>query len=376
MSGALNGINIDIGQIPTLTVDSRDALVQLGRDAKAEIGRLNEELDRQGLLVRIQESDTFLKDYANTAADVVGLFSEQFKTSQALSQSLLSQRKEQELIANFAQDQLAALDAQKKIQDALSAAGGSVKTETEIDIGPGTVGGLILDAPSFREAERRIKERFAVGALPDSTSAPTGDGFSEAIAEATKEIRLFDQAVNAGLVDGVDVARERVGLLTDRLRVMLEEGVSPTSQTFVELKSELDTARESIASLELAVQGNAIAFNIFSDVAGQALDSVIFKVNSLKNTLRGVGRQLLSTFVRAGVNVGIGALTGNPLSFGSALGSLVGVGGAATGATGLDAAIAPAQVNAPRWRLCSEARSNGAARIGRRSSSGATGSAR
>ena len=339
---ALGTIKFDVGDTPDLRLTNRDDIVALGRDAAERVNQINSQLDQRGLLVRLQQNDTVLQGVANTASNIVGLFSDQFRASQGNTEELLRQRQEQQAIVDATKQQLANIEAIRRLRGQATGAGADdVPTFSFAADAPRSAGPIsFLNQGNL--FDREDPNRFSVGALPD---APVKQ-FNDDIADATLEIINFDRAVNAGLIGGIDAAQERVGLLTDRLRVMVEAGVSPASVGFQELQGDLQVAQMELEGMQSVLQGNAIAFNIFSDVAGQAIDSIIFKVDSLKDTLRGVGRQLLSTFIRAGVNVGIGALTGNPISFGSALGSLVGVGGAATGATGLDAAIAPAQVNA------------------------------
>ena len=317
---ALGNISVEIGNVPGLRFTNRDDLVAFGREAQEQVNQLNAQLDERGLVTRLQENDTVLKGIVNTAVNITGLFSDQVRAQQGQTQALLEQRKLALERVNFAKQQLALLREQKKVQD--DATGAGATGAPNFDTGPGRIGGDLLLTPSGGSAP----DPFALPSLPDSDFAFGNREFNEEIAEATKNIRDFETAVKAGLVPGFDAAQQRVDLLRERLFVMIENGVSPASSQFQQLSAQLASAEEELEGVGNAALANEVAFTIFSDVANQALDSIIFKTQSLQSALRNVGRQLLSTFLRAGVNFGLAAITGNPFqNFGQALGSAVGV---------------------------------------------------
>ena len=317
VNAVLNNFNVSIGNLPDVTFDSRDALVELGRDAEARMKELNQALDDRGLFTRLQENETILQGTAKAAAGIVGLFSDQFQASQGVTSSLVSQRDEQKKIAEFARDQLATLEARQRLLKAAGSAGAAI-TPGNLDQGPVTPGPKFI-TPGISAPD------FSFGALPDSDSAFGGREFDESIAEATLNIRNFETAVKAGLVPSLEAMQGRTDLLRERLLTMIEQGVSPASVGFQQLQEQLRAAEAELQAVEASAFANEVAFTVFSDSAQEALEAIIFKTNSLNDALKNVGRRLLSTFLTAGVNVGIGAITGNPLSFGNALAGAVGI---------------------------------------------------
>ena len=317
---ALGNISVEIGNVPELQFTNREDLVAFGRNARQEIEQINAQLDERGLLTRLQQNDTILKGVANTAANITGLFSNQFRVSQSQTEELIRRRGVQQAIVDDVQKELELLRQRNKIAAAAGSAGAT--GAPNFDTGPGRIGGDLLLTPSGGNAP----DPFALPSLPDSDFAFGNREFNEEIAEATKNIRDFETAVKAGLIPGFDAAQQRVDLLRERLFVMIENGVSPASTQFQQLSAQLASAEEELEGVGNAALGNEVAFTIFSDVANQALDSIIFKTQSLQSALKNVGRQLLSTFLRAGVNFGLAAITGNPFqNFGQALGATVGV---------------------------------------------------
>ena len=316
---ALGNISVEIGNVPGLQFTNREDLVQFGRDAQAEVNRLNGALDNTGVVTRLQENDTVLKGIVNTSVNIVGLFSDQVRAQQAQTQELLRQRKLAQERVNFAKQQLELIEQQRRVTGGATAAGAT--TAQDFDTGPGRIGGDLFLTPG----NTRRSDPFSFGALPDAGAAFFGDDFDESIAEATLNIRNFETAVKAGLVPSLEAMQGRTDLLRERLLTMIEQGVSPASVGFQQLQEQLRAAEAELQAVEASALSNEVAFTVFADVANQALDSIIFKTESLSGALRNVGRNLLSTFLRAGVNVGVGAITGNPLSFGNALAGAVGI---------------------------------------------------
>ena len=89
-----------------------------------------------------------------------------------------------------------------------------------------------------------------------------------------------------------------------------------------------------IAAMNAELARNAVTFSVLEGIGQEVLSGIAFKFEEatsaaakFRNTLRGIGNRLLDIGLSAGLKFGIGALTGNPLSFGSALGAAVGIPG-------------------------------------------------
>ena len=129
------------------------------------------------------------------------------------------------------------------------------------------------------------------------------------------------RAVEEGILTSAEGTRREFALLQQQLLLLSESGLTG----FDQLVGRLSELRTELGSTTETSEDVGVAFEIFSSTAQEALEAIIFKTNSLGDALRSVGRRLLSTFLTAGVNVGIGAITGNPLSFGNALAGAVGI---------------------------------------------------
>ena len=318
---ALGDLSVEIGKVPELKFTDPQSLTEFGRQAQEQVRLLNEQLDDRGLGARLQANETILSGFAKTLTNVTALFSNQVRVSEAQTRALLAQREEAQEIVNFTQQQLELLRQQDKIRKAAGSAGAGIKALESPDVA------RPISPKSFAELEREERDKFALPDLPDRDSFVRlfDVDRDESIANATKSIRDFETAVKAGLVPSLEAMQGRTDLLRERLLTMIEQGVSPASVGFQQLQEQLRAAEAELQAVEASAFANEVAFTVFSDSAQEALEAIIFKTNSLNDALKNVGRRLLSTFLTAGVNVGIGAITGNPLSFGQALGTAVGI---------------------------------------------------
>ena len=309
---ALSSIDVNLPGAQNLEITSRDQLVELGQNAQRELSRINSQLDERGLLLRLRQNESGLQNIADGAVKVLGLFSSQVRAQEANNASLLEQRNTQEAILNFAQQQL-------EVQRQLSAIQGNANDAGITEAG--TLRAPVLNAsivapPRFRRRQRE--------ALPENESG-FFDEVDEPVANAVLALRNFDAAVQQGVIPGLEAAQQRVDLLRQNLITLIDEGVGPNTVGFQNLKGQLEEAQSQLDTNAALVQKNAVAFNLLENVAINALDSILDRAQSVGDALRGIGRQLFGILARAGIQVGIGALTGNPLSFGSALASVVGV---------------------------------------------------
>ena len=328
---ALSGItNFNIGDIGKFNIDSQQQVVDLARESEARVKELEEGLKNiEG--GKVKQGFRFLEAAGVGLKGIVGSIDDITTTTVSQEQAAINAARtvleeEKKVLALF-QSQVAAIETRNRAAARLGRSGVEQEVSTpkseKVDfnqlIGPGTLGGDLFLSPGSSQ------DPFSFGALPDAGAAFFGDNFDESIAEATLNIRNFETAVKAGLIPGIDALQGRSDLLRERLLTMIEQGVSPASAEFQELQGRLNAVETELQSVEASALSNEVAFTVFADVANQALDSIIFKAESLSGALRNVGRRLLSTFLTAGVNVGIGALTGNPLSFGNALAGAVGI---------------------------------------------------
>lgn len=347
VNSALGKINVAINTGPGLNITSRDQLVELGRNAQAELAQVNQALDSRGLLVRLQENDTILSSVAETAANIGGLFSNQVRAQQAHNQELIRQRKIQSDIVDFAKDQLAAIDAAAQVSKDAKKAGGFVipgqgpVTPRPISISPG-----------------RTPKPDSFGALPSSGFGFGTREFDESISEATIKLIRLERVLKAGVITSLDASRERVNLMTERLRVMAEDGVSPSTEVFMELKESLqaakdvrfhetineitsafnnglitgaDAAREKIQAmreqaaqlqqlgnnagaqklrsealkLNLALEIGEDLFNGIRDAGEGAIDALIFKTQKLKDVLRDSLKRTGANILKSILGVGL-----------------------------------------------------------------------
>ena len=312
---ALGAISFD-GGFDDISIDSLDAV-------KDEIGT------SAGLIRKLE------KDLENARKRSAGILTRAFvpdQTAQAAAQVLVRQAEqrlsEERATLSVLQNQLAAMQAQQRVSERFS-------SRRVVDSRDPRTAAADVDAAEILEVSESSLSEFAGRLLEDLQEKvdqqqpieidfkPSAEGFlsegaNESIAEATLRLRDFDRAVNAGLVVGLDVAQQRIDLMRERLLTMLQEGVNPADAGFQRL---LQTFKEQAD----AVRNNAIAFTLLEDFAGQALDAILFKAESVADSLRNIGRQILGILARAGIRAGLSAITGNPLSFGNALASVVGV---------------------------------------------------
>ena len=330
--------NVNVATPGAVDITSRDQLVELGRNAQARLSDINAQLDQRGLLVQLQETDNILQGITQSAVRIAGLFSDQVRASQANTQNLLTQRAEAQASVDFAQQELSLLDARiAKFKELNKVAGTSptiaAAPSAETSIAAVPENNLANFAEKlFSQLKSKAQDLPAVTLNLPSNSTDFFEDIDEPIAQATVNLNNFNRALDAGLVGGLEAAQQQADLLRERLFVMIEQRVPTSSAGFQQLKAQLDSVQASIDSLNTKNAVIASTFNIVGDIGSTVLGDLVFKfeeANSaaakFRNTLRGIGRRLLSIGIGAITNLGIGALTGNPLSFGAAFASAAGV---------------------------------------------------
>jgi len=148
----------------------------------------------------------------------------------------------------------------------------------------------------------------------------------------TLEILSLQRAVQAGVLPAFEGLRGESALLQENLLQMLDNGVKPSNVEFQEMFARMKEVQAQAGAVSAEVRNNAVAFNILEGIGTDVLSGIAFKFEEadskaaqFRNTLRGIGNRFLNVALNAGINVGIGALTGNPIGIGAAIGSVVGL---------------------------------------------------
>ena len=300
-SAASSILNIEKEDI-SVTISKRDNILTAVEEARRELKQFRTEEARAN---------------ENLRAVAQGRSEEAVRYRLAAAEAAETQVKEQEVFLKLLEDELIQYDALIRARQKLRGVGGSVDPNVP-ELGPS------IPRPKTLSAFDRDNEKFSRIKTPDLTGL-VGEEKESDLDKNIIRIANFRKAVEVGVIPASQAARQEIALLQQQLLILIENGVDPLSLDFLEMVGRLDAMRAELEETEGVVQEGAVAFALFGNVAASALEEIIFKARSLKDILGGVARQLVGTLLRAGINVGIGALTGNPLSFGAAIGNLVGL---------------------------------------------------
>ena len=326
----------------SFTFESRDQIVKAGQIAQQELNKVKADLERNfSSFINLPFFEEKLSK-GLAAGSLFGLGEDQSR----LLRSLVSQRNIlQERVDAFtkaADEQLAlnqltqrysneigvASDKQKEVAESLK----KTREEAELleNIRPNFSGPIDVSGfQRFRTSD--------VGPLPPGVPE-VEDVIDPSI---TLELLSLERAVNAGVIPSLDGMEQKAGLLQQQLLFMLEQGVSPANAEFQTMLANMKALQNQTSALSAGVLEDAIAMRVLGDIGIGVLDEIAFKFEEatteaakLRNTLRSIASRFLNVALNAGINVGIGALTGNPLSFGQALASGLGIPTGSTAAVG------------------------------------------
>jgi len=321
------GFNVDQ---PQFQITSRDQAVRLGREAQADLNRVRADLERN--FGRFVENDAIAGgiERALTALSRLGLAEDELFRFRNLKEQEKSLERQ--------------VDTYKTIVDSLTEANRLTKRLREQGLLPD-------DGLSDAERARRFVNGFAApvpraqGIVPEDT--PTladllGRNTPLQLANSLPDIRdrsfseVIDTKLFAELARSINdsgtvpfqKARTEVEFYTEALRLMIEQGVDPSSLAFQQMLGNLQAAEQRFGSIRAEIGLAQEVLNGFADIATDAFDRYILGANnavSATERLKNIGRSLFSSVLRAGIGVGIGALTGNPIGFGASLGNVLGV---------------------------------------------------
>lgn len=324
-------IGFDLGG-ERFTLDSRKDIVAAGRLARQELNRINSDLTRNftrlvnsglvegtiekalaaGSLIGVGEDENRIFKNLTTQRDILQSQVDSFETAatKQLALTQLSQKYKNELGLIS--------DAQKEINKAQSEAIAQAKILNDIRpsfSGPISPGGSFQTFGNFGDLPPGLPEKK--------------DIIDPSI---TLELLSLQRAVDAGVIPALQGMRAEAGLLQDQLFFMLDAGVKPTNVEFQTMLASMQGLQQDSAEFGGELKNNAVEFEILSRVGSEALSGIGFQleaVNSqaakLRNTLRRVGNIFLDIAIKTGLQVGIGALTGNPIAVGDALRNVVGL---------------------------------------------------
>jgi len=333
-SAALS-VNIDTAGFQ---INNRDQVVALGQAAQQELNRINQELrDKFGGLI---DSDIFegSLEKALQAASLVGIGEEQL----VILRDLQRQRKELQTQVDFYTSieqkltNISRLNRQNEGRGLFKDPSG----KNSVAVGP-PKGQSVSGLDDFFNNEARQKEfdraTSSFGELPELPEQEI-DSFDQFILDMGKVSKLAQHDI----IPAYEAMSQQSALLEGQLTEMIGSGVDPSSEAFLALKDKLFNVREEMQKMESATVLTSKAFGLVKSIGETALSGLAFKfeeANSaaakFRNTLRQIGNQLIdfgvSTLLDTGLSLGIGALTGNPISFGAALGSALGIEGLSFG---------------------------------------------
>lgn len=304
----------------TFTITTREDAVKAGQFAKKELNRVVQDLERNfGSLIN---SDTFagLLSGALNLSSVVGIGTDEknrlnlLLEQRDIIQSQVDKYRQIEQSLTFQSKLAASLQRQGLTPDSTGASGLAAPR-------PNFGGAISPGGPLLSLAE------FA-GPLPGAPG-PVDD-----IIDPSITLKLLDlqRAVDAGVIPALQGMNQEAGLLQQQLLFMLDSGVSPANVQFQEMLGRMQGLQVQTQGVTGSINAGAVAFKVIGEVGASALTGLLLKfeeANSaaarLRNSLRSVVGQFAQLALRAGIAVGVGALTGNPLTFGAALASAVGI---------------------------------------------------
>jgi len=315
-------VNFKLPSGSPFEVQNRDQLVNLSRGAKDEVGRLRDELEGRGVITQSGGVTGVFKSIFVGAIDAAkklgGVVNQNLRLETLQNDALLSQLASAEAKLKVYSDQLKTLDEINRVENELAGKG-------------------LNRAPGRQSPRANLSglQGFGVQA----------NGVKDTVLDRTKDLKLpnllpdnfivkltnLQNAINNGVIPAQQGMRQEASLLQAELLNLQSRGEQNTAQ-FSFLNGRLGEIRESMKQTTTEINGGAVALKLIGTIGLGVLSSLIFKfeeANSkaakLRNTLRGIGQQLFNTLLNAGLNVGIGALTGNPISFGQGLAAAVGL---------------------------------------------------
>ncbi len=319
-----SALNSTIGvNVPTSSFEltSRDQAVNLGRQAQARLSDVTKEIESS--LLGISNQFPSIGGKIETVFETLAaLGSDSAENELRRLRALQSQQAELQSQVDFYKTIEKTITNSSRLAAQLSGAGLRDKDALAAPPGPPLAAGLLADLA-------RKPKVPGFGPLPSSG----GDVFQEdTFDRITLELLTLQRAVDSGVTPAVDGMRQEASLLQEQLVNMLATGVTPANEQFQSMLQRLTEVRGQMNTTTKEISGGAVALKLLGTIGAGVLSGLIFKfeeANSkaakLRNTLRGIGQQLFNTLVSAGLNVGIGALTGNPISFGQGLAAAVGL---------------------------------------------------
>lgn len=339
---------------PAFEITTREQAVAAGRIAKEELNRISQDLQRNfGSLVNSSLFSDILSG-ALTVSSIAGIGEQQkarlsiLLEQKGIIETQLDKYREIEQSLVFQEKvakQLAELGVQRKVsaeevQKFLSSSAAPVSGLPDLF----ELLKLIKDSPTLKDfLENKATPKQLANALP----AVPERRFDEAI--DTQQIVELGRIIRDENVAPFQRARAEVDLYRESLAIMIEQGISPSSEAFQATVIKLKDAEKSYASISAGIGILQESLLAFADIATDALDRFIFKLDSAVSAgqrLKNLGRTIFNTLLRAGIGVAVGALTGNPITFGAAIGSAFGVVGE-SGASGRDSLSLPSSSLGP-----------------------------
>jgi len=353
-------VNVNI-PTDTFTITSREQAVQLAQDAAEKLRFVREQLDKSAL--RFERALPFdkLEGVADKTLSVFKLVgSEAARQEKERLDSLRQQENELQsqvdAYSSIAEKLTQAARLAKQLRAQGLTADPTQPTRGQIsDFLRSTPPPTSFSGPQFtpfteaRTTSELGRQAFSrIGPPPELPS-----GLREVNDEYDKlslQLLGVQRAAEAGLIPAFDAMNAEASILQSQLMFMIESGVSPANEDFQVMLSRLIDLDSQIAAFGSGAQAAAAALSFVGNVGSTVLGEIAFKFErandeaaKFRNTLRRIGQQLIGIGFQTLVNVGVGAITGNPLTFGQALGSAVGIGSASS--SGVGATAAPTATN-------------------------------
>lgn len=352
-------VNVDI---PTQSFDitNRDQAVELGRDAAARLRQVRTELDDS--LLRFERAFPGIQ---GTAEKTLAIFAAAGNDAAQQELARLNLLKQQEARlqseVDFYTQITEKLTQANKLAQQLSSKGLSAtdpRTPAQIardflTSGPAPVPDFVSIIPdggprSFQDFGRNFFENITPPPdLPDNLKR-TEDQFDK----LSLKLLNLGRAARAGVVPALDAMGQEAQILQQQLEFLIASGVDPMNADFQETLARLSELRGQMQTTITEVNGGALALKLIGDVGVSALSGLVFQFEQatdaagrFRNVLRSIGQRIFQVGLGAALNVGIGALTGNPLSFGQALAGAVGLPTGSSGVSSTDTLSAASIAN-------------------------------
>jgi len=143
--------------------------------------------------------------------------------------------------------------------------------------------GIEKEIQLLDQQEKELKDLVAQAQVPIKPGGGGGGGGNgdKPISDLTKQLKSLDTELrniellfNAGLITSQERAGQRADVLRKKLELLVTNGLSPTSQKFIELKDEIDK-----------LQPKEIKINVVSDLSDVNFEDVGLQLAKLENAV-------------------------------------------------------------------------------------------